>query len=171
MAKCIARSRGGGELPSKTLPSKSTVSTSEAVSRLGGGLPGARPGETRIFPRLPNRTLAWPSKLTRPKTCATRKVLASSSLKASMDLIEVAARLQERLKTCQTFSEAVEKGPPASLRSTASLQRTAQVRLHSSVSRAPRIWDLFDQPVNRVFQQSVQQLDKANGLRDRFKPN
>jgi len=35
--------------------------------------------------------------------------------------------------------KAVEKGSSASLRSIASLQRTAQVRLHSSISRAPRI--------------------------------
>lgn len=54
--------------------------------------------------------------------------------------------------------QAVEKGPSASLRSTASLQRTAQVRLRSSASRAPRTWNLFDQPANRVFQPCVETL-------------
>jgi len=34
--------------------------------------------------------------------------------------------------------QAVEKGPPASLRSIASLQRTKKVRLRSSIHRAPR---------------------------------
>jgi len=29
-----------------------------------------------------------------------------------------------------------------------SLQRTAQVRLRSSIPRAPRIWDFFDRPEN-----------------------
>ena len=51
----------------------------------------------------------------------------------------------------QDSKQAVEKAPSASLRSTASLRRTAPVRLRSSVLRAPRIWDLFDQPVKRVF--------------------
>src|SRR3989338_994935 len=56
------------------------------------------------------------------------------------------------------LSQAVEKGPSVSLRSTASLRRTTQVRLRSSLSRAPRIWDLFDQPLNRVFQHSLAHL-------------
>jgi hypothetical protein len=46
--------------------------------------------------------------------------------------------------------QTVEKGPSASLRSTASLRRTTQIRLRSSVSCAPRIWDLFDRSENRV---------------------
>ncbi len=49
--------------------------------------------------------------------------------------------------SCQT----VEKGPSVSLRSIASLQRTAYVRLRSSISRAPRTWNLFDRSGNRVF--------------------
>jgi hypothetical protein len=53
------------------------------------------------------------------------------------------------------FKQTVEKGPSASLRSTASLRRTAKVRLRSSVSRAPRIWNLFDRSGNRVFQHPV----------------
>src|SRR5712692_9039889 len=56
---------------------------------------------------------------------------------------------------CTTHFQTVEKGPSASLRSTASLQRTAQVRLRSSISRAPCIWDLFDRPENRGFQPSI----------------
>jgi hypothetical protein len=55
----------------------------------------------------------------------------------------------------QLLPQTVEKGPSASLRSTASLRRTSQVRLRSSVSRAPCIWDLFDRPENRVFQHPV----------------
>jgi hypothetical protein len=55
--------------------------------------------------------------------------------------------------------QVVEKDPSASFRSTASLQRTAQVRLRSacperaegSVSRAPRTWDLFDRPESNGF--------------------
>jgi len=37
------------------------------------------------------------------------------------------------------------------LRSIASLHRTGYVRLRSSNFRAPRLWDLFDQPADGVF--------------------
>jgi len=70
--------------------------------------------------------------------------------------------------------QAVEKDPSASLRSTASLQLAYSVWLMAygslvpsichklsaicqlTVCRAPRIWDLFDQPVNRADPESAQ---------------
>jgi len=49
---------------------------------------------------------------------------------------EKAGNLTERLFGLQ----AAEKEPYASLRSIASRQRTADVRLRSSIFRAPRLW-------------------------------
>jgi hypothetical protein len=46
--------------------------------------------------------------------------------------------------------QAAEKASYASLRSIASLQRTGQVRLRSSILRAPRLSDLFEQPANTM---------------------
>jgi hypothetical protein len=49
------------------------------------------------------------------------------------------------------MNQPVEKGPSASLRSTSSLDVVKRVRLRSSVSRAPRTWDLFDQAEEEAF--------------------
>ena len=67
-------------------------------------------------------------------------------------------------ETSLGFNQTVEKGPSASLRSIALLQRTAQVRLRSSISRAPCIWDLFDRSENRLFQQPVNSLTTSPHL-------
>jgi hypothetical protein len=49
-------------------------------------------------------------------------------------------------------SQAAEKGPSASLRETRSLQRTSMYASARGFPRAPRSWDLFEQPDPAVFQ-------------------